>query len=106
MSPMLVFAFASIASGLAGISAYLKSNPDPKIAPLVTSFMNSGLLGLAMSLIWLRSFSDNVYSLIGLCVLIGLLGASGQEFALSLLTKSGLTIDFRPKKDKDEEVKK
>jgi hypothetical protein len=98
--------FASIASGLAGVTAHLKNNPEIKWQAVFTAFMNSCLLGLAMSLVWFRSFQDNIYSLIGLCVLIGLMGSAGQEFFMSMVLKSGLTINFRPKPDEPDEGNK
>lgn len=106
MSPIYVFLFASLASGCAGVAAYMKNNPEVKWAAMFTAFMNSGLLGLAMSLVWYKNFQDNIYSLIGLCVLIGLLGAAGQEFVMSLILKSGLTINFSPKLDKSNKEEK
>ena len=98
----MVFASASVASGLAGVAAHLKNNTEIKRAAVITAFLNASMLGLAMSLVWFRSFKDNVYGLVGMCILMGLLGAAGQEFILSLILKSGLTINFNPKKDKED----
>lgn len=96
---MGVFAAAFLASATAGIAAYLRSDkPISKLA-LVTAGLNSGLLGLAISLIWFQTFQDNIYSLLGICVVTGLTGAAGLDFILTAIQNGGLHIKFAGGKD-------
>ena len=104
LSPLYVFLFSSVASGIAGITAYLKANKEPEWIAGITAFLNSSMLGLAISCLWLRNFKDNPFMLIGLCIMIGLGGASGQALIMGVISKSGLTINFDPKKDDNDKV--
>ncbi len=92
MGPMLVFLSAFGVAALAGVAALLRSGVGLTWGLVVSSALNSGLLGLAVSLLWYMKLHDDVYFLVGLCVLAGLGGNVTLDFALALLRKGGLTI--------------
>jgi hypothetical protein len=97
--PIGVFAAAFAVSSTAGIAAYLRSNKPITILALITAGLNSGLLGLAISLLWFQKFRDNIYFLVGICVVTGLTGAAGLDFILTAIQKGGLHIRFDGKEE-------
>lgn len=99
-SPVGVFAAASLSSGTAGIAAYLRSGKPVSWLAIITAGLNSGLLGLAISLLWYRQFADNIYSLLGICVVTGLTGAAGLDLLLTIIAKGGLTVNIGGKENK------
>lgn len=94
-----VFAVAFIASALAGIAAYLRTNKPITVLAIITASLNSGLLGLAIALLWFQKFQENIYFLVGICVVTGLTGAAGLDFILTAIQKGGLSIKFDGTKD-------
>jgi hypothetical protein len=98
-SPIGVFLFSSAAAGTAGIAAYLRGGKPVTILSIVTAGLNSGLLGLAISLLWYQKFQDNIYSLVGICVVAGLTGAAGLDFLLTAIQKGGFSINIGGGKD-------
>jgi CHASE2 domain-containing sensor protein len=93
-SALWVFIAAFAASATAGIAAYLRSNKPITILAIITAALNSGLLGLAIALLWFKKFQDNIYFLVGVCVVTGLTGAAGLDFILTAIQKGGLHIKF------------
>lgn len=63
--------------------------------------LNSGLLGLAINFIWYSKFRDNMYFLIGICILSGLGGMSTMDIILQFFKNGGFAIKFN-KDDKGE----
>ena len=105
ISPFGVFAAALAASATAGIAAYLRSNkPVTKLA-LITAALNSGLLGLAISLLLIDKMKGTPFFLIGVCVITGLSGAAGLDLVLTAIQKGGFQIKFGTKEDADGNVK-
>lgn len=51
--------------------------------------MNSGILGLGIALLWYAKYQDNVYFLIGLCLIAGLGGQATIDLVLDTIKKSG-----------------
>ena len=93
-SPLGVFAAAFAVSMTAGIAAYLRSTKPITFLAIITAGLNSGLLGLAIALLWYQKFQDNIYFLVGICVVTGLSGAAGLDFILTAIQKGGLHIKF------------
>ena len=77
-----LFICAYLVSGLAGIGAALRSGREITVMYLISSFVNSGFLGLALSLLWYNYFSENQFFLVGLCVLAGLGGTATIDMFL------------------------
>lgn len=105
VSPIGVFIAAFAASATSGIAAYLRSNKSITILALITAGLNSGLLGLAIALLWFQKFQDNIYFLVGICVITGLTGAAGLDFILTAVQKGGLHINFAGDKDDKGNIK-
>lgn len=88
------FVAAGLLSALAGIASLLRTDGEVTRKRIAGSFLNSGLLGLAVSMVWETHFRENAYALMGICVLIGLAGNAGVEWIISMMKKGGLTINF------------
>lgn len=99
VSPLGVFFAAFAASAAAGIAAYLRTQKGITALALITAGLNSGLLGLAISLLWFQKFSDNIYFLVGICVITGLTGAAGLDLILNAIQKGGFSVNFGGGKD-------
>lgn len=84
LEAFLVFLFALVCSGAAGLAAMLRSRDTLCWKGMISSFLNSGLLGLAISLVWYVRFQENLYMLVGICVLAGLGGVATVELALNI----------------------
>jgi len=101
VSPLGVFFAAFAASSTAGIAAFLRSGKSVTKLALITAGLNSGLLGLAIALLWFQKFQDNIYFLVGICVITGLTGAAGLDFILSAIQNGGFSVNIGGGKDKD-----
>lgn len=89
-----VFIAAFLVSALAGLAAFLRSPAKVTFRPLLTYFLNSGLLGLGISLLWFMKFRDNLFFLIGICVISGLGGVTFVEYILLLFKQGGFSISI------------
>ena len=92
MTPIGVFLSAFVLSALAGLAALLRSAKPLSILLVLSSFLNSGLMGLGISLLWYTKFQDNIYFLIGICVIVGLGGMTTIDFILTAIRKGGFSI--------------
>lgn len=101
--PLLVFLSAFGVSAFAGLAAFLRFSKQLTVVGVVSSMLNAGLLGLAIALLWYTKFrdGDNVYTLIGVCVLAGLAGIPATNFILKVLQAGGLSITIKADKDED-----
>jgi hypothetical protein len=105
-SPIWVFFVAFAISALAGIAAFLRSGNAIKVVSVLTSGLNSGLLGLAIALVWYEQYKSNIYMLMGFCVISGLMGAAGLDFVINLITKkANFSISTSTSTDKNLEDK-
>lgn len=87
LSPLGVFAAAFLLSGFAGLAALLRLGRAVTWWAALTYFLNCGLLGLGLGLLWYAQFRDNVYALVGLCVLAGLGGMATLEVVVGKIRK-------------------
>ncbi len=92
ISPLGVFCSAFAVSSLAGLAALLRSANPLTTVTIVSSILNSGLMGLGISLLWYTKFQENIYFLIGICVLAGLGGMTTVDFVLSAIRKGGFSV--------------
>jgi hypothetical protein len=97
MDNLGVFIASFFLSSFAGLAAALRLKGGVTWLSLLTAFLNSGLMGVCISLLWFEQMRDNVYFLLGLCLLVGLSGMSAVEYLLGVLRRA-----FLPKEDKDE----
>lgn len=78
-------------SGLAGLAALIRpKDADITRKTAASAFLNSGILGLIISLLWYAKYQDNILFLVGLCVLSGLGGMATIDMALSTFKKGGI----------------
>jgi hypothetical protein len=66
LNPIYVFVSAFGVSSFAGLAALLRGGKQVTIIAVLSAVLNSGLLGLAIALVWYNKFQDNVYFLIGI----------------------------------------
>lgn len=109
LSPFAVFLSAFGVSSFAGLAALLRAGRKITVGTVFSAMLNSGLLGLSIALLWYAKFQDNVYFLIGICVLAGLGGATMVDFVIEAVKKGGLSIggiSVAMKKDSPDETNK
>lgn len=86
----MVFLYAFLLSSSAGLAALLRSPAEISRRSVVSAALNSGLLGLAVSLVWYIKYQDNLFALVGICLVVGLGGNTMVDFAISVLKQGGL----------------
>lgn len=91
-SPLGVFISSFGVAAFAGVAALLRGGSKVTTTGLASAVMNSGLVGLGISLLWYHKFQDNVYFLIGVCVLAGLGGSMTVDFIMNALKTGGFTV--------------
>src|SRR4051794_15613125 len=96
-SPAAFIFMCSLISGIAGIASILRSGKVITRMLVITSGLNSFLVGTAISLLWYNNFKDNLYVLMGLAVTLGLSGTSALDLLLSVFQKGGLSINIGSK---------
>ena len=89
-----VFASAFSVSACAGLATLLRFAKKVSKLSVASAILNSGLLGLAISLIWYQNYREerNVYSLVGFCVLAGMGGSSVTDLIFSVLSGVGVRV--------------
>ena len=98
-----VFVLSTVLSILAGFGYIVRNNEELKLRMFINSAINNGLCGLAISMIWIYKFREQIYILVGFCIIIGLMGQAGVDFILNKFKTGGLSINFG-KGNKDLEV--
>lgn len=106
ISPLTVFICAFGVSSFAGLAALLRAGKQVNFVAVASASLNSGFLGLAIALLWFTKYQDNIYFLIGMCVLAGLGGATMIDFVIqavktSGLSMGGLSVSFKGKENND-----
>lgn len=99
-----VFFAAFGVSAFAGLATLLRFSTKLSKLAVVSSMLNSGFLGLAISLIWYRNFSQdsNIHGLIGICVLAGMGGSTLTDVIISLLSGTGIKVIINHERDRDD----
>src|SRR3982750_2629821 len=92
LNPLTVFISAFGVSSFAGLAALLRAGKQVNKVSVASAILNSGLLGLAIALLWYTKFQDNIYFLIGICVLAGLGGATMVDFVVQAVKTGGISI--------------
>lgn len=89
-----VFASAFSVSACAGLATLLRFAKKVSKLSVASAILNSGLLGLAIALIWYQNYREekNVYSLVGFCVLAGMGGSSVTDLIFSVLSGVGVRV--------------
>lgn len=99
-----VFAAAFGVSAFAGLATLLRFSRKLSKLAVVSSMLNSGFLGLAISLIWYQNYREaaNVHGLIGICVLAGMGGSTITDVLISLLAGAGIKVIINHERDRDD----
>ena len=99
-----VFAAAFGVSAFAGLATLLRFSRKLSKLAVVSSMLNAGFLGLAISLIWYQNFQReaNIHGLIGICVLAGMGGSTLTDVLISLLAGAGIKIIINHERDRDD----
>lgn len=93
-----IFILSFLLSGFAGLAALLRSGRDLTAVKLISALLNSGLLGLGICLYWYSKYREDVYTLVGICVLAGLSGQTMIGFAMDVVARQASAM-FPPKKE-------
>ncbi len=104
LSPIGVFVASFGVSAFAGLAALLRSGVPLNWKVASTSLLNSGCLGLGIALVWYNAYQDNIYFLVGVCLLSGLGGMTTIEFVLDAVRR--FSVGFLPGSRKQEEAEK
>lgn len=100
--PIWVFFSAFGVSAFAGLATFLRFSRKMSRLSCVSAMLNAGCLGLAIALIWYQHFrkSENVYGLIGICVLAGMGGSTVTDILWSVLSGAGIKVEIRHEHDR------
>ena len=92
--PFWVFISAFGVSSFAGLATYLRFSRKIMHLGLFSAMLNAGCMGLAIALIWYQHFrqSENVYGLIGICVLVGMGGSALADVIWTIMTGGGIKV--------------
>jgi hypothetical protein len=94
INPIGVFISSFGVAAFAGLAALLRTGTKLSVVTVLSQLLNSGLLGLGISLLWYTKFQDNIYFLVGVCLLAGLGGMTTVEFVLQAIRKGGFSINL------------
>ena len=101
--PLMIFSIAFVISALAGVAALLRSSQELTVRTVLSVILNTGIVGLGISLLLFTYFKDNAYFLIGLCVFAGLGGLTFVGFILQVFKQGGINITVSPKGESEDE---
>ena len=91
--PYVLFYFVFILSGIAGLAALLRTANPINPRQWLSSFLNSGLFGVGLTLLWYHYYGENhkhsPVFIIGVSLLAGLGGVSLLDFFFAAV-KNGL----------------
>lgn len=101
--PIWVFLSAFGVSAFAGLATYLRFSRKMSRLGLASALMNAGCLGLAISLIWYQHYrkTENIYGLIGICVLAGMGGSTVTDIIWSVLSGAGIRVTIVHEQDRN-----
>jgi hypothetical protein len=103
MHSLSVFASAFGFSAFAGLATFLRFAKKLSRVAVVSAMLNAGFLGLAIALIWYQNYlkTENVYGLLGICVLAGMGGSTLTDLLISLLSGAGIKVTITHERDRD-----
>lgn len=98
-----VFASAFGVAAFAGLATLLRFARKFSKLSVISAMMNAGFMGLAIALIWYQNYrkAENVYGLLGICVLAGMGGSTLTDLLISLLSGAGIEVTITHKRDRE-----
>lgn len=102
-NPVQFLLSASSVASFAGLAALLRSGRKVTWLSVLSAMLNSALVGLAIATLWFTKFrdADNLYFLIGVCILAGLGGSTLLELGLAVVRNGGVNINISHDAGKD-----
>lgn len=103
--PVGVFVSAFLVAAFSGLAALLRSTEKVTVKGVLSAILNSGMLGAGIALLWYTQYQDNVYFLVGVCLLSGLGGMATVDFVLTIFRRGAFGLGqggFKDKESKDE----
>jgi hypothetical protein len=99
-----VFCSAFGVAAFAGLATLLRFARKLSKLTVVSAMLNAGFLGLAISLLWYQNYrkAENIYGLIGVCVLAGMGGSTLTDLAICLLSGAGIHVTIKHERDRHE----
>jgi hypothetical protein len=81
-------------AAFAGVATLLRFAKKISKLAVISAMLNSGFLGLAIALIWYQNYrqAENIFGLIGICVLAGMGGSTVTDLLISLLSGAGIRV--------------
>lgn len=91
------------ASAFAGAATLLRFAKKISKLAVISAMLNAGFLGLAIALIWYQNYrkAENVYGLIGICVLAGMGGSTLTDLFISILSGAGIRVTIVHERDRE-----
>jgi ABC-type uncharacterized transport system permease subunit len=104
LNALSVFCSAFGVAAFAGLATLLRFARKLSKLTVVSAMLNAGFLGLAIALIWYQNYrnAENVYGLIGVCVLAGMGGSTLTDIAISLLSGAGIRVTITHERERHE----
>lgn len=95
----LVLLSAFGVSAFSGLSAHLRFAKKLRLVSVLGGALNSGCLGLVISLIWYENYagSGNTFGLIGICAAAGMCGSKITDVLVSVLSGAGIDVTITHK---------
>ena len=99
---LCVFVSAFGAASFAGLATLLRFAKKLSKLSVVSAMLNAGFLGLAIALIWYQNYrkAENVYGLIGICVMAGMGGSTLTDLLISILSGAGIQVTIVHERDR------
>lgn len=98
---VLLSAFGT--SAFAGLATFLRFAKKLSKLSVTSAMLNAGFLGLAIALIWYQNYrrAENIFGLIGICVLAGMGGSTLTDLLISVLSGAGIKVIIQHERDRD-----
>lgn len=97
--PLKVMAIISALNALAGFASLLRSGEEVTFRSVLTSTLNSSLIGLAIALLWWQKYGGedtSIYFLMGVSLMAGL-GGNTTFYFITEMIKRKYGLDLSPK---------
>lgn len=96
-----VFFSAFGISAFAGLATLLRFSKKLSKLSVLSAMLNSGFMGLAISLLWYQEYTEaeNISGLIGVCVVAGMGGGTLTDVLISILSGAGIRVTITHERD-------
>lgn len=104
INAIAVFCSAFGVSSFAGLATLLRFAKKLTKLSIISAMLNAGFMGLAISLLWYQNYrnAENIYGLIGICVVAGMGGGTLTDILISLLSGAGIRVIISHERENNE----